>query len=176
MMMRSLDKRFLYAAFCAFALSVPGTVFAQGSRSAVGLPTAVSSSTTPSDELASPEFPDSPGAAWSSAQNARAQQESSTLPATSPAIQTGTSQATTAQDQAQEPQQPQRPVGTAAAEAPKVSGITAAQPAGVAIAPGKQHRVRTIVIKVGAIMGAGVALGTVIALSEATPSKPPGAH
>jgi hypothetical protein len=57
-----------------------------------------------------------------------------------------------------------------------VNGITAAQPAGIAIAPGKQHRVRTIVIKVGAIVGAGIALGTVIALSEATPTKPPGAH
>jgi hypothetical protein len=36
--------------------------------------------------------------------------------------------------------------------------------------------VRTIVIKVGAIVGAGAALGTVIALTAATPSKPPGAH
>jgi uncharacterized membrane protein YczE len=57
-----------------------------------------------------------------------------------------------------------------------VSGITAAQPAGVAVAPAKQRRVRTIVLKVGAIIGAGVALGTVVALSEGTSSKPPGAH
>lgn len=73
-------------------------------------------------------------------------------------------------------QEEQRPLGTAAAEAPKVSGITAAQPAGVAIAPAKQRRVRTIVLRVGAIAGAGVALGMVIALTAATPSKPPGAH
>jgi len=70
----------------------------------------------------------------------------------------------------------QHPVGTAAAEAPKVSGVTAAQPAGVAIAPGKQRRVRILVLKVGAILGAGAAIGTVVALSAATPSKPPGAH
>jgi hypothetical protein len=45
-----------------------------------------------------------------------------------------------------------------------------------AIAPAKQHRTRTIVIKVGAIIGAGVAVGTIVALTAATSSKPPGAH
>jgi hypothetical protein len=76
------------------------------------------------------------------------------------------------------PQSPhkQEPVGTAAAEAPKTTGIAASQPAGLAIAPGKQHRVRTIILRTGAIIGAGVAVGTVIALTEATSSKPPGAH
>jgi len=69
-----------------------------------------------------------------------------------------------------------KPVGTAAAEAPHTTGVAASQPAGVAIAPAKQHRVRTIVIRVGAIVGAGVAVGTVIALTEGTSSKPPGAH
>jgi hypothetical protein len=57
-----------------------------------------------------------------------------------------------------------------------VSGVTAAQPAGIAIAPAKQRRVRVIVLKVGAILGAGAALGAVVALSRGTPSKPPGAH
>jgi hypothetical protein len=57
-----------------------------------------------------------------------------------------------------------------------VSGVAASQPAGVAIAPAKQRRVRLIVIRVGAILGAGAAVGTVVALTQATPSKPPGAH
>jgi cytoskeletal protein RodZ len=74
------------------------------------------------------------------------------------------------------PPTPQRPVGTAAAEAPYVSGVAASQPAGVAIAPAKQRRLRTILIRTGVIIGAGVAIGTVVALSEATSSKPPGAH
>ena len=78
--------------------------------------------------------------------------------------------------QATQDAKPQRPVGTAAAEAPNVSGVTAAQPAGVAIAPAKQRRVRTVVLKVGAIVGAGVALGTTLALTMGTSSKPPGAH
>ena len=71
---------------------------------------------------------------------------------------------------------PQQPVGTAAAETSKASGVAASQPAGVAIAPAKQRRVRLIVIRVGAILGAGAAVGTVVALTQATPSKPPGAH
>jgi hypothetical protein len=44
------------------------------------------------------------------------------------------------------------------------------------MAPAKQHRVRTIVLRTGAIIAAGVAVGAVIALTEATSSKPPGAH
>ncbi len=71
---------------------------------------------------------------------------------------------------------PQKPVGTAAAEAPSASGVAASQPAGVAVAPAKQRRVRTIVLRTGAIIGAGVAVGSVVALTAGTSSKPPGAH
>lgn len=70
----------------------------------------------------------------------------------------------------------QSPVGTAAAEANSTTGVMASKPAGVAIAPAKQRRVRTLLIKVGAVVGAGVAVGTVAALSIASPSKPPGSH
>jgi hypothetical protein len=71
---------------------------------------------------------------------------------------------------------PQKPVGTAVAEAPNVNALSASQPAGVAIAPAKQRRVRTIILKTGAIIGAGVAIGAIVALTAATPPKPPGAH
>jgi hypothetical protein len=71
---------------------------------------------------------------------------------------------------------PQKPVGTAAAGASTVSGVAASQPAGVAVAPAKQRRARTIVLRVGAIVGACAAVGTVVALTQATPSKPPGAR
>jgi hypothetical protein len=71
---------------------------------------------------------------------------------------------------------PQKPVGTAAAEPTHAGGIAASQPAGVAIAPAKQRRTRTIVIRTAAIIGAAVAVGTVVGLTEATGSKPPGAH
>jgi len=76
----------------------------------------------------------------------------------------------TVQNQAQEP------TGTAAAPAGRVTGSAASQPAGVAIAPAKQRQVRSILIKMGAIAGAGIALGTVYGLSKASPSNPPGAN
>jgi hypothetical protein len=46
----------------------------------------------------------------------------------------------------------------------------------VAIAPAKQRRARTIIIRTGAIIGAAAALGIVVGLTEATSSKPPGVH
>jgi hypothetical protein len=69
----------------------------------------------------------------------------------------------------------EKPLGTAAAEIGIASGTTASKPAGVAIAPAKQHQSRSLLIKLGAVIGAGVALGTVMALSSGSPSRPPGA-
>jgi hypothetical protein len=64
------------------------------------------------------------------------------------------------------------PVGTAAAPDEKVIGVPASRPAGAVIAPAKQKRARSILIKVGLIVAAGVAVGTVVALSNASSSKP----
>jgi len=72
-------------------------------------------------------------------------------------------------------QQAQEPVGTAAAGSVETTGVAASKPAGAAIAPAKQRRTRALLIKVSAIVGAGVAIGTVAALSNASPSRPPGA-
>jgi hypothetical protein len=158
--MRSLNRNLLCAGLCAFALCFPADIAVLAQQAPSG------SQSTPSDQAsislsASAELPDSPGASQSQSQSAPPPQNNP--------------QSSSNSDQTQE-QKMQRPVGTAAAEAPKVSGITAAQPAGIAIAPGKQKRARAIVIKVGAIVGGAAALGAVIALSRATPSKPPGAH
>jgi hypothetical protein len=70
----------------------------------------------------------------------------------------------------------QRAVGTAGAPAPAVLPIAAAEPTGIATAPAKQRRVRKIVLKVGALVGASAALTTVLILTETTPSKPAVAH
>jgi hypothetical protein len=129
------------------------------------------------------QLPDSPGATLAKLQAPQS------LPDQSPAQ---SSAQTSGEPQAQAPQAsspsapkaeapdaqapPQKPVGTAAAEPTHASGIAASQPAGVAIAPAKQRRTRTIIIRTGAIIGAGVAVGTVVALTAATSSKPPGAH
>jgi hypothetical protein len=71
---------------------------------------------------------------------------------------------------------PQEPEGTAAARSARTIGGPASKPAGSAIAPAKQRQMRSLLIKIGAIAGAGAALGTVYALTRGTPSKPPGAH
>lgn len=88
----------------------------------------------------------------------------------------------TPQNQDQQPTTPQsqnrthEPVGTAAAESVPTSGVAASRPAGAALAPAKQRRIRSILIKTGALVGAGVAIGATMALSEGSPSRPPGAH
>ena len=147
------------------------TTNASPTKGASDLQQPLSSSSAP--ETASTELPDSPGAVQ--AQSVQQQQTSSADSSGQASPQTQI-QSSAQAPQASQGVTPQRPVGTAAAEAPTVSGITAAEPAGVAIAPAKQHRVRTILIRVGAIVGAGVAVGTVVALTESTPSKPPGAR
>lgn len=65
-----------------------------------------------------------------------------------------------------------KPVGTAAAPYEPTVGIAASRPAGAAIAPAKQRRVRTILISLGVIAGAGIAIGSVAALSHGSPSRP----
>lgn len=74
------------------------------------------------------------------------------------------------------PPAPQQPKGAAAAEVQKSTGTAASTPSGAAIAPAKQKRSRSLLIRLGALAGAGIAIGTVVALSSAGPSKPPGAN
>jgi hypothetical protein len=70
----------------------------------------------------------------------------------------------------------QTPTGTAAARSAAVKGGAASKPAGAAIAPAKQNRRRSLIIKLGLLAGAGVAIGSVVALSKGSPSTPPGTH
>ncbi|HEX7285623.1 MAG TPA: hypothetical protein VF532_05540 [Candidatus Angelobacter sp.] len=84
-------------------------------------------------------------------------------------------QTTTIPEAPQPKQQPEQPVGAAAAEKVPTAGGAAAKPAGAAIAPAKQHQTRSLLIKLGAVAAGAVAIGTVYALSKASPSKPPGA-
>ncbi len=117
------------------------------------------------------DLPDSPGVTLAKLQPQNSLPSESAQQSSAPASAQPQGQQAQTQQQA-----PQNPVGTAVAEPTHAAGIAASQPAGVAIAPAKQHRARTIVIRVGAIIGAGVAVGTIVALTAATPSKPPGAH
>ena len=69
----------------------------------------------------------------------------------------------------------QQPLGTAAAEKGVTRGGAASKPAGTAVAGKKQKQSRGLLIKVGAALAAGAALGTVYALSKGTSPTPPGA-
>jgi hypothetical protein len=170
-----------------FVAGLPGFVLPVAAQQAAGAEQRESLAAKPllaandANSAKASELPDSPGTTWSKSEVASNQQNHAGLPsAASPSSsQSAQSQSTpSAQSQsgAQAQPSPQKPVGTAVAEAPSASGIAASQPAGVAIAPAKQRRVRTIVLRMGALVGAGVAVGSVVALTAATSSKPPGAH
>ena len=183
--MLPLSKSLVFTICCTLGLALPAKMLAQNGNQPAKQDVTDGTTARPvapaSAEISSAALPDSPGVSWAKAQDMATQQTAAPQNATPSTQQTSnsqTSQTTSGQDQSAPDQspKPQRPVGTAAAEAPKVNGVTAAQPAGVAIAPAKQRRVRTIVLRVGAIVGAGVALGSVIALTAGTSSKPPGAH
>ena len=81
--------------------------------------------------------------------------------------------ATRSQDPQQE-QQPdaQKPVGTAAGPSTRPTGVAGSRPAGAAIAPAKQRRVKAIVIRVALIAAGAAAAGAVIGLSRQSPSRP----
>ena len=111
-------------------------------------PASAQNSSTPAVDL-----PDSPGAVNSQS--------------------SGGTQVGSTRSSAQSGQQSQ-PSGTAVAPPVQVSGGAASKPAGVAIAPPKQRQIRSWLIKFGFIAGAGAALGTVAALSAASPGRVPG--
>ena len=89
---------------------------------------------------------------------------------------TGTSNSQASPPAQSQQQAPHEPLGTAAAESIPTAGVGASRPAGAAVAPAKQRRVRSILIKVGALVGIGVAVGTTVALSQGSPSRPPGSN
>lgn len=128
----------------------------------------------PVPELAQPtsvQLPDSPGILRSKA--------TGTVPDQVPESHSQKEQSPQPEKELPQRQQeatPHDPVGAAAAEPLPTTGVAASRPAGAALAPARQRRVRTILIRMGVLLGAGVAVGTTFALSQASPSKPPGSH
>jgi hypothetical protein len=77
--------------------------------------------------------------------------------------------------QAPQGQQPAPvPSGAAGAKAATVKGAPAAQPAGAAVAPARQRGHHSLLIKLGLVAAGGIAVGAAVALSERSPSRPPG--
>jgi hypothetical protein len=188
----------LHVACCGLFLSAAPVVVSQvavqqtavGERSPAATGNASPRTSDAEPSLAVAELPDSPGATFSTGQRAIAQPGVRSQPGDSgpqaatptPSIQLSALQTAPAMPADGQPGQSsqsspvQQPVGTAAAGAIPATGVAASQPAGVAIAPAKQHRVRSIVLRTGAIIAAGVAVGSVVALTEGTSSRPPGAR
>jgi hypothetical protein len=173
----------LHAAAGGLLTSLPAAVLqAQAQQSTASEYAAVQAAGAPSSANAAEhaqELPDSPGIVLSKLNSPFPQQSSNGQQSGMPPQSTASQESQPAQSsivQQAPPPAPQKPVGTATAGTPDASGIAASQPAGVAMAPAKQRRVRTIVLRTGAIIGAGVAVGAVIALTEGTSSRPPGAH
>jgi hypothetical protein len=166
-------RRAAWSAVIACAITGGASAAAQGTA------TPVPAASVQATETGQAELPDSPGATLARLQQpAQTQGSSNPWPAAaaSPQAQDQEPQAPPVQSGPSQAQPPQKPVGTAAAESTHAAGVAASQPAGVAIAPTKQRRVRTIVIRTAALLGAGAAVGSVVALTAATSSKPPGAH
>jgi predicted lipid-binding transport protein (Tim44 family) len=113
--------------------------------------------------LASPQQSSDPGAA-APQQPAAQPQPTNSLP-DAPQAQTSSSQ-----------QQAPAPSGTAGAKAAPVKGAPVAQPTGAAIAPAQQRGHHSLLVKVGLLAGAGIAVGAAVGLAERSPSRPPGAR
>ena len=160
--MRRLRMRVISSGL-VMALLAPPLALAGDDHSKTDAPAPAAGATDTSTSNPGGDLPDSPGSTQSNS--------SQSPPATSsPAPPQQAPPAPAAQSTTHEP------VGTAAAAIGHPAGVAAANPAGNAIAPAKQKRARMLVIKVGAILGAGVAIGTVAALSSGSPSHPPGSH
>jgi hypothetical protein len=61
--------------------------------------------------------------------------------------------------------------GVAAAPYIHPDGIAGSRPAGAAIAPAKQRRRRIFAVRIGLLVGAAIAIGTVVALSKSSPGR-----
>jgi len=168
------------------AYCVPSTAGAQNTnpastdpQAAGQAPASPNPATNASPDNAQPAQPSQPSADSTSQQNSNPapaeQKPVTTYPA--PGATTETSTPDAPQPKAQTKNQSQsEPQGAATAEKVSTAGGAAAKPAGVAIAPAKQHQTRSLLIKVGAVLAAGAAAGTVYALSRGTSSTPPGAN
>jgi hypothetical protein len=66
------------------------------------------------------------------------------------------------------------PSGAAGAKAAQVKGAPVAQPVGAAVAPVRQRGHRSLLIKLGVLAGAGIAVGAAVGLAERSPARPPG--
>jgi hypothetical protein len=171
----------------------PELYAASGPASDSGTAAAATTKTAPvttrqalQDAVSPESLPDSPGTliakqndpvapqSNTSTQNPEAQQNDTQQPKTSSQSNTAPAQNGSPNPGASQSENGQQPVGAAAAQLGRTSGGAASKPAGAALAPTQQRHSRSLLLKLGLLAGAGIAVGSVAALSKASPSRPPG--
>jgi hypothetical protein len=155
----------LVSLLVSLLVTLPGDAFAQIAAASPATPTRPGAVETQAAADPSP-LPAAPQAAGAGQQSSS--QSSSSQPGTSQQ----NSQPSTSQQNTSQPNTAAPPVGAAAAPYIRPGGVVASRPAGAAIAPAKQKRIRKIAIRVGLLVGAGIAIGAVVAASEGSPSRP----
>lgn len=171
--------------YAAAAGTVPDSGTAPAAATATPAPDA-SHQERVQDAVSQENLPDSPGTLLAkqnepqSPQNDTPTQGSEAQPNDAQQSKTS-SQSNTAQPQSgsansgsSQSENGQQPVGAAAAQLGRTTGGAASKPAGAALAPTQQRHSRSLLLKLGLLAGAGIAVGSVAALSKASPSKPPG--
>ena len=137
------------------------------------------------DAVSPKSLPDSPGTmakqnepvapqSNTPTQDPEAQQNDTQQPKTSSQSNTAPAQNGSANPGTSQSENGQQPVGAAAAQLGRTTGGAASKPAGAALAPTHQRHSRSLLLKLGLLAGAGIAVGSVAALSKASPSRPPG--
>jgi hypothetical protein len=153
----------------------PATAPAQNDQSVVPA-NQVPANQAPANQTQPQQQPSSPGTSINPSQAPLAPvttyPDASDQPQQQPSTNAAPAQTTIPEGPKPKPQT--EPVGAATAESVPTAGGAAAKPAGVAIAPAKQHQTRSLILKLGAVAAAGAALGTIFALSHGTSSTPPG--
>jgi cytoskeletal protein RodZ len=153
--MNRLATKLFGTVLIALSLIEPAIASAQETSGAGSPENSIQQTSQPESAKPANDLPDSPGATQTT------NQDSTSTPRPPDSSPVGTET---------------QPTGTAAAPAVRVSGNPVSRPAGAAIAPPKQRQVRSFLIKLGFIAGAGVALGTVAAFSLSSPARVPGSH
>lgn len=174
----ALFKGPLVLALCGMLLAQSAIATAQEpaqAAKATSSPATEISRLQPVEELPSAPVPQ----AQAQPQQSQPNQQSNPQPNEQPNQQQGQPASPQAQQQpqsqpAQQPGTPQeqQPVGTAAAPYEKPTGVPGSRPAGAAIAPAKQRRVRAIVISLAVILAGAGAIGAVAGMSKASHSQP----
>jgi hypothetical protein len=160
----------LVAAYC-----LPSPASAQTANPQAESPQASSQSQGSTTAAQPVQSSQPPSASGGSAQQTPSRADSQAVPQPVTTYPDGAGAAQSTPDAPQPKTQQSEPQGAATAENVNTAGGAAAKPAGVAIAPAKQHQARSLLIKIGAFVAGGAAAGTVYALSRGTSSTPPGA-